>query len=326
MYAQYKPEERKTLLAKREKLIAMIKGSFKHTQKPPATSLDFYWLKGLIGKGAFGKVHLGIQVLTGKKVALKCIEKRRLKCQNSIKKVFQEVLILKKTQHQNVIRLLEVFENKQHIFFVMEYASGGDLLQLVKAKRKISESKTQPIFRQIVQALAYCHSINVLHRDIKLDNILLSSENEVLLCDFGVSRFVTPGKIIKEQCGTPAYIAPEIISGEGYEGVGADIWSLGVLLYAMLTGTVPFRANNLKDLHTLICKGEFDIPKKVSREAQNLLRRMICRDPLRRITADQILKHSWLQNMGERERIENKHSSTKTQNYHKKTFNSTTNV
>lgn len=158
------------------------------------------------------------------------------------KKVLQEVHLLKKVRHQNVIRLLEVFESPKHLLMVMEYAGGGDLLQYVKKRRRLDEDEARRIFRQIVYGLAHCHCRSVLHRDIKLDNILLDNEGEIKICDFGVSRIIKKNQRITEQCGTPAYIAPEIISDSGYEGFNADIWSLGVLLYAMLCGTVPFKA------------------------------------------------------------------------------------
>jgi serine/threonine protein kinase len=196
----------------------------------------------LIGKGAFGKVTLGIHKLTGKYVAIKTIEKSYMKDDFSKRKVFQEVYLLKKIKHSNVIRLLEVFESSKHMLMVMEYAGGGDLLHLIKRKGKLQESDAKFIFKQISYGLAHIHCRSVIHRDIKLDNILLDCEKGVKICDFGVSKIIKKGQIIQEQCGTPAYLAPEIIIDKGYEGFFVDIWSLGVLLYAMLCGTVPFKA------------------------------------------------------------------------------------
>ncbi len=134
--------------------------------------------------------------------------------------------------------------------------------------------------KNICIGLSHIHCRSVLHRDIKLDNVLLDTEGGVKLCDFGVSKILKKGHYIKEQCGTPAYIAPEIISETGYTGFAVDIWSLGVLLYAMLIGTVPFKANNMKDLHILINKGEFSFPHKVSSDAEDLIRRMLTKDPI----------------------------------------------
>jgi serine/threonine protein kinase len=236
----------------REKLIKYNKAFIKKNKKIPTTTLDFYKFVKLIGKGAFGKVTLGIHKLTGKYVAIKAIDKNYMKDDFSKKKVFQEVFILKKIRHSNIIRLLEVFESPKHFLMVMEYAGGGDLLQFVKQRKRLEELDAKYIFKQIVYGLGHCHCRSVLHRDIKLDNILMDLEGSIKICDFGVSRIINKGQLIQEQCGTPAYLAPEIIADEGYEGFYVDIWSLGVLLYAMLQGTVPFKASNLQDLHALI--------------------------------------------------------------------------
>ena len=183
----------------------------KHKDIPP-TSTDYYKFVKLIGKGAFGKVTLGIHKLTGKYVAIKTIEKSYMKDEFSRKKVFREVYILKKIRHANVIRLLEVFESSKHLLIVMEFAGGGDLLQYVKKHKRLSESEAKTVFRQVVYGIGHIHSRSVLHRDIKLDNILLDQDHGVKICDFGVSKIIDKSVTIKEQCGTPAYIAPEIIS------------------------------------------------------------------------------------------------------------------
>ena len=134
----------------------------------------------------------------------------------------------------------------------MEVCGGGDLLTYVRRRRKLKEDTARFLFKQIVTGLAYCHTKNVLHRDIKLDNILLTSQGDVKICDFGVSKLVTPGERMTEQCGTPAYIAPEVFKNQGYEGFASDIWSAGVVLYAMLFGAVPFKASNMAELHKYV--------------------------------------------------------------------------
>lgn len=198
--------------SEREKLIQYnLRYMGKHKQIPP-TTVDCYKFIKLIGKGAFGKVTLGVHKLTGKYVAIKTIEKSYMKDDFSRKKVFREVYILKKIRHANVIRLLEVFESSQHLLIVMEYAGGGDMLQYIKKHKRLSEIEAKPIFRQIVYGLGHIHSRSVLHRDIKLDNILLDGNGGVKICDFGVSKIIDKRVMLKEQCGTPAYIAPEIIS------------------------------------------------------------------------------------------------------------------
>ena len=142
----------------------------------------------------------------------------------------------------------------------MEYAGGGDLLHFVRKRKNLEEEAAKKIFKQVVHGIAHCHCRSVLHRDIKLDNILIDEEGGIKICDFGVSRLITKNQSIQEQCGTPAYLAPEIIADKGYKGYYVDLWSLGVLLYAMLQGDVPFRAASMEALLELIMKGKLEFP------------------------------------------------------------------
>ena len=154
----------------------------------------------------------------------------------------------------------------------MEYICAGDLLTYIKKRSKLTEPVAKFIFKQIILGIKYIHDKSIIHRDIKLDNILLDLDNNIKICDFGVSRKINKGDIMFEQCGTPAYIAPEILINKGYEGFGVDIWSAGVVLYAMLSGTVPFKGNNLKELHNLIIVGDYKEIKGISKEAEDLLK------------------------------------------------------
>ena len=172
---------------------------------------------------------------------------------------------MKKSNHKHIIKLFEVFESAKQIHIVTEYAGGGDMLQFLKHKKRLDEWEAKNYLWQVVSGLAACHNNGILHRDIKLDNILMSTDQKCIkLCDFGISRIMKPGQIVREQCGTPAYIAPEIIAGTGYEGFSSDTWSLGVMLYAMLAGTVPFKANSMPDLHKVILRGKFVMPDHFS--------------------------------------------------------------
>lgn len=253
--------EETALQQEKRNLIEFIKIYTDRNDSFPKTSLQFYKILKLIGKGSFGKVHLGIHVLSQKKVAIKCIDKAYIKEERAQKKIVQEVKILRSLSHHNIIKILEVFENKKYVFIVTDYSSQGDLLKYMRENGVFREEEAKPIAAQMLAGLEFCHNRGVLHRDIKLDNILLSEDMQVKLCDFGVSRFMAKGEIVAERCGTPAYIAPEIINGKGYVDFTPDIWSLGVLLYAMTTGTIPFKANNIPDLHELILVSEFDFPK-----------------------------------------------------------------
>jgi NUAK family SNF1-like kinase len=199
-----------------------------------------------MGKGAFGKVNLAIHRLSGKFVALKSINKQFMTEESSKRKIMQEFNILRRTKHDNIVKLYESFETPQHIVFVMEVCGGGDLLSYVRKRRKLKEEVACHLFRQVIIGLQYCHSQGVLHRDVKLDNILLTSQGTVKICDFGVSKLITkPKELMFEQCGTPAYIAPEIFENKGYVGYQSDVWSSGVVLYTMLYGAVPFKASNM---------------------------------------------------------------------------------
>eukprot|EP01022_Parablepharisma_sp_SALTPOND_P013440 TRINITY_DN17_c0_g1_i1.p4 TRINITY_DN17_c0_g1~~TRINITY_DN17_c0_g1_i1.p4 ORF type:complete len:463 (+),score=67.94 TRINITY_DN17_c0_g1_i1:1612-3000(+) len=235
--------------------------------------------------------------LTGQMVAIKSINKEFLTDEHSKRKVMQEFSILKLLHHPSVIKLYETFESKKHILFVIELCAGGDLLNYVRRRRKLKENVAKYIFKQLIEGLQHCHSRGILHRDIKLDNVLLNAKGDIKICDFGVSKIVKKGEKMMEQCGTPAYIAPEILRDKGYEGFAVDIWSAGVALYAMLYGTVPFKANNMRDLHKMIMKGSYSLKEDVSKEARDLLRRMLECNPRRRITIPEILGHTWMANV-----------------------------
>lgn len=259
--------------------IRIIKKSFKEYNGPPETTTDFYKIGRMLGKGAFGKVNLGMHKLARKLVAIKSINKQFLNDERSRRKVMQEVSIIKRTRHPNVVKLYETFESDKHILFSMEMCAGGDLLNYVRKRRKLKEPIAKILFKQIIEAIGYIHTRNIVHRDIKLDNILLDGKGNVKIGDFGVSRLYIEGQLMKEQCGTPAYIAPEILEDKGYKGYGVDIWSAGVVLYSMLYGSVPFKANNMEELHAMIMSGNYTLKEDVSAEARDLLKGMLEKNP-----------------------------------------------
>ena len=197
--------------------------------------------------------------------------------------------------HPNIIKLLEVFENDKYVFFVMEYASNGDLLDYLKKKTILNENDAKFIFIQICSGLKSIHKKNIIHRDIKLDNILLDNNYKCKICDFGVSRVMKKEEYITEQCGTPAYLAPEIIRDLGYKNLKADIWSLGILLYSIVTGNMPFKANSIDSLQKKILKGNFDFgDSQISNDCQDLVKKMLVVDPFKRIDIEGVIDHKWL--------------------------------
>ena len=167
-----------------------------------------------------------------------------------MRKIENEISLLRLMRHTSVVKLFETLETEKHFLFVMELCAGGDLLSYVRKRRKLAETVAKYFFKQIIEGIGYIHSKNILHRDIKLDNILLDDKGHIKIADFGVGKQIKTGTILYDQCGTPAYIAPEIIAEEGYDSSGSvDMWSAGVVLYAMLYGNVPFKGADMKELH-----------------------------------------------------------------------------
>lgn len=224
-------------------LTKVITDCFEKYNKMPKTRIELYKVGKILGKGAFGKVNLGLHRLTRKLVAIKSTDKDQIKEESTKRKMMQEIDILKSIKHTSHIKLMETFQTSKHYLIVMELCPGGDLLNYVRKRRKLTEKNAKYLFKQIMQGIAYMHTIGIVHRDIKLDNILLDGQGNVKIGDFGVSRRVDQDELLFEQCGTPAYIAPEIVQEIGYKGFPVDIWSAGVCLYAILYGNVPFKAN-----------------------------------------------------------------------------------
>ena len=272
-----------------------IKNYYKKNKKYPSTKMKFYKYGRLLGKGAFGKVNLALHILTGRLVAIKSINKEKITTERQKQKIKLEINIMKKlSKSNNIVKIFETYETKKHICIVMEYICAGDLLSYIKKRSKLHEPVAKFIFKQIILALKFIHDNNIVHRDIKLDNILIDLDNNIKICDFGVSKIINKDDIMLEQCGTPAYIAPEILLNQGYDGFGVDVWSSGVVLYAMLSGCVPFKAPNLKDLHNLIISGNYQEIKDISQDASNLLKNILEIDPKKRYTTENILNHPWL--------------------------------
>lgn len=275
-------------------LINYIQEYFESYQTCPPTTVDFYKTLTIIGKGAYSKVVLCKHRLTGIKVAIKAIPKESLKTEYAQSKVAREISILRKIKSQFVAKILEVFDSEKNVLIVLEYA-GIDLLNFVKSKGKLSELEAKNIFIQIVKGAIDIHKAGVLHRDFKLENILIDPlSHTIKICDFGVSREIDSQEIIFDQCGTPAYIAPEVIKGEGYSGFSVDVWSLGVVLYAMVCGKIPFAASTLEDLHSLILSGCYSVPLEISLNLTSLIHEMMKVDTIERISMENILKHDWV--------------------------------
>ena len=246
-----------------------------------------------LGIGSFCKVKLATHELTGIKVAIKILNRRKLKKQEMGDKFRTEIHILRMFQHPCIIRLYEVIDTPTDIFTVMEYVPGGELFDYIVSKGKLDEREARSIFQQLISGLEYCHVHMVVHRDLKPENLLLDSENKIKIADFGLSHRLHDGNFLKTSCGSPNYAAPEVISGNLYCGAEVDIWSCGVILYALLCGSLPFDDENIRSLFRKIKSGIYTIPPHVSDGARDLISKMLIVDPLKRISIQQIMAHQW---------------------------------
>lgn len=279
------------------KLKELVLNAKKSNNSFPEGDLQFYDIIKVIGEGSFGKVFLGVQKLTNRLVAIKRLNKSNCKNETARKKIICEMNIQQKlNRHPNIVKLLEVVENHDFIYFVMEYATNGDLLEHMKKKKRLKENEAQKLFSEIALGVQYIHQNGIIHRDLKLDNILIDDDFVCKICDFGVGRYMKTNEIINEQCGTPAYLAPEIILEKGYKGFSSDIWSLGILLFYMLFGQMPFKAMTIEKLNVLIKEGKFIYPSNipVSQVCYHLISKMIVINPQDRLTIDEIILHPWI--------------------------------
>lgn len=252
-----------------------------------------YRLGKTIGEGTFGKVKLAEHEITGHRVAVKILNRDKMKDTKLDQKIKREIKILKLLRHPHIIRLYEIIETQSDIYMVMEYVSGGELFEYIVSKGKLSEAEARRIFQQIVSGVEYCHLFNVVHRDLKPENILLDDDKNVKIADFGLSNIMTDGQFLKTSCGSPNYAAPEVIAGALYAGPEVDIWSCGVILFALLCGRLPFDEESITSLFDKIKKAQYSIPDYVSGEATELISNMLQVDPLKRATIADIKNTPW---------------------------------
>lgn len=254
------------------------------------TNFSFYKIIELIDIGAYGKVFLGRSVFLNKEVAIKCFTKEEPQWGSLWEQEIQEMNILSELNHRNVVQFIDYYVTEKHFCYVSEYASRGNLFKFIKKNGVLDELVFIPIFKQIVEGMLYFKSQNVLHRDIKLENMLIDSDFIIKICDFGISVKMTENIKLNEFIGTPVYIAPEIVKGEGYNGFKSDVWSLGVLSFIALTGEIPFDGSTLDELKENILCSPFRFPKDIflSDKMKLLISRMLEKDPFNRIDIEQV--------------------------------------
>ncbi|XP_072126051.1 MAP/microtubule affinity-regulating kinase 3a isoform X1 [Mobula birostris] len=252
-----------------------------------------YRLLKTIGKGNFAKVKLARHILTGREVAIKIIDKTQLN-PTSLQKLFREVRIMKCLNHPNIVKLFEVIETEKTLYLVMEYASGGEVFDYLVAHGRMKEKEARAKFRQIVSAVQYCHQKQIVHRDLKAENLLLDADMNIKIADFGFSNEFIIGNKLDTFCGSPPYAAPELFQGKKYDGPEVDVWSLGVILYTLVSGSLPFDGQNLKELRERVLRGKYRIPFYMSTDCENLLKRFLVLNPSKRGTLEQIMKDRWI--------------------------------
>ncbi|XP_065409055.1 serine/threonine-protein kinase MARK2 isoform X5 [Chrysemys picta bellii] len=271
----------------------MLRGRNSATSTDEQPHIGNYRLLKTIGKGNFAKVKLARHVLTGKEVAVKIIDKTQLNS-SSLQKLFREVRIMKVLNHPNIVKLFEVIETEKTLYLVMEYASGGEVFDYLVAHGRMKEKEARAKFRQIVSAVQYCHQKFIVHRDLKAENLLLDADMNIKIADFGFSNEFTFGNKLDTFCGSPPYAAPELFQGKKYDGPEVDVWSLGVILYTLVSGSLPFDGQNLKELRERVLRGKYRIPFYMSTDCENLLKKFLILNPSKRGTLEQIMKDRWM--------------------------------
>ncbi|KAH6779560.1 SNF1 kinase-like protein 10 [Perilla frutescens var. hirtella] len=256
--------------------------------------LPRYKIGKTLGIGAFGKVKLAIHTLTGIKVAIKILDRQSIDSSEA-EKVRKEINIMRQLFHPHVVRLFEVIDTPAKVYVVMEYMNSGELFYYLTEKGKLHEDEARRLFQQIISGVDYCHRHLVVHRDLKPENLLLDSEHNVKIADFGLGNIMRDGHFLKTCCGSPNYAAPELISRQLYAGPEVDVWSCGVILYALLSGRLPFDDDNLSSLYAKIKSGVYPSPNHLSEYARDLISRILVVDPMKRISIPEIRRHPWFQ-------------------------------
>lgn len=248
-----------------------------------------------LGQGTFAKVYYGKNIITQESVAIKVINKDQVKKEGLVEQIKREISVMRLVKHPHIVELKEVMATRGKVFFVMEHVKGGELFAKV-AKGRLKEDLARKYFQQLVSAVDFCHSRGVSHRDLKPENLLLDENEDLKVSDFGLSSLpeqLRNDGMLHTQCGTPAYVAPEVLRKKGYDGAKADIWSCGVILYVLLAGFLPFQDENMMKMYRKVFKAEFEFPPWFSSESKRLISKLLVSDPAKRITIQQIMRVPW---------------------------------
>lgn len=265
------------------------------SKKDQTPLLGRYEIGKLLGQGAFAKVYYATNVKSGEGVAIKVLDKEKILKGGLIAHIKREISILRRVRHPNIVQLFEVMATKSKIYFVMEYIRGGELFDKV-AKGRLREEVARKYFQQLISAVAFCHARGVFHRDLKPENLLLDDDGNLKVSDFGLSAVsdqIRQDGLFHTFCGTPAYVAPEVLGRKGYDASKVDIWSCGVILFVLMAGYLPFHDQNIMAMYKKIYRGEFRCPRWFSPELIKLLRRLLDTNPENRLTIPEIMEFKW---------------------------------
>nr|XP_018674134.1 PREDICTED: CBL-interacting serine/threonine-protein kinase 21 isoform X1 [Musa acuminata subsp. malaccensis] len=257
------------------------------------TTIGKYHLKRTIGEGTFAKVKLGVDRETNANVAVKIIDKAMVVQNKLMYQVKREISAMKLLNHPNIVKIYEVIATKTKIYLVMEYVAGGQLSDKLEYLKKLDEREARKYFQQLIDAVDYCHSRGVYHRDLKPENLLLDSKGNLKVSDFGLSVLRKPGDLLSTACGSPSYVAPEVIIHKSYDGAAADLWSCGVIIFELLAGHLPFEDRSLMNLYRKISRAEYTCPDWFSDSQKQLISRILDPSPLKRATLSEIIGHEW---------------------------------
>jgi 5'-AMP-activated protein kinase catalytic alpha subunit len=272
------------------------KESLNNSQNEPKEVLiGDYIIKKTIGTGTFSTVKLGVHRITQKKVAVKILDKNKIESKDDLERIIREMQILTEMDHQNVIKIFKIYEEEDNFSIIMEYCEGGELFNYIVKKQRLSEDETCFFFYQIINGIEYIHSKGIAHRDLKPENLLIGKNKILKIIDFGLSNFYDGQKRLETPCGSPCYASPEMVKGKKYDGFNIDIWAIGVILFAMLCGYLPFEddENDNDILFSQIIKNKIDYPSFLSELSLDMLKKILVSDPLKRITVDEIKKHDF---------------------------------
>jgi len=252
-----------------------------------------YMIKYTLGQGTFGKVKLGIYLPNDEKVAIKILEKNRITEKDDEIRVKREFDMISQFNHPNVILVAEIFESEDSFYSVMEFCEGGELFNYIVKKNRLSEEESAFFFFQLINGLEYIHSLGIVHRDLKPENLLLTSDHILKIIDFGLSNYFKENQepLLSTPCGSPCYASPEMVAGKKYDGFKIDVWSCGIILYAMLCGYLPFEDNENEVLFKKILECELEFPDYVKDLSIDLISKILVTDPQKRITIPKIKEH-----------------------------------